>query len=49
MEERLFVRIDEELKAKAMAKAKAEGLKLSAIIRRLLKQWVEEKEKPPSK
>lgn len=50
MEERLFVRIDKELKTKAIAKAKAEGLKLSDVIRKLLSQWLEEQEeKPPPK
>ena len=48
-EKRLFVRIDEELKAKAQEKAKAEGLKLSGVIRELLKKWLEEGEgKRPS-
>ena len=40
---RLNVRIPRELKVAAMAKAKAEGLTFSEVLRLLLAEWV----KPP--
>ena len=42
-DERLRIRLPSELKTAAMAKAKAEGLTLSDVLRRLLAEWV----KPP--
>ena len=44
-EERVNFRIDPELKQAALAKARAEDLTLSQVIRRFLRQWV--KDGPP--
>lgn len=41
-EQRLFVRIEADLKERAQAKAERQGLTLSEVIRRLLRAWVEE-------
>ena len=50
-ETRLTIRIDPELKAKAQARAKAEDLTLSQVVRRYLMAYVAEgpepEEKPP--
>ena len=40
--ERVSFRIDPELKAAAAAKAKAEDLTLSQVIRRFLREWVQD-------
>jgi antitoxin component of RelBE/YafQ-DinJ toxin-antitoxin module len=45
-EERLTLRIDPELKRTAQAKAKAEDLTLSQVVRRFLRAWVGEDEQP---
>jgi predicted HicB family RNase H-like nuclease len=45
-EERLTLRIDPDLKRTAQAKAKAEDLTLSQIVRRFLREWVAENEQP---
>jgi len=45
-ETRLTIRIDPKLKAKALAKAKAEDLTLSQVVRRYLMQYVAENEQP---
>ena len=39
-ETRLILRIDPELKKAARAKAKAEDLTLSQVVRHLLREWV---------
>ncbi len=39
-EVRLALRIDPELKEAAQAKAKAEDLTLSQVVRRLLRNWI---------
>lgn len=36
------LRVDRELKARAMAKAEAEGRTLSEVVREFLEGWVEE-------
>jgi len=41
-EERLTLRIDRELKEAARAKAEAEDLTLSQVVRRLLRKWITE-------
>jgi antitoxin component of RelBE/YafQ-DinJ toxin-antitoxin module len=45
-EERLTLRIEPELKRTAQAKAKAEDLTLSQVVRRFLRAWVAEDEQP---
>ena len=44
-EERYNLRIDPELKRAALAKARAEDLTLSQVIRRFLREWV--RDDPP--
>jgi predicted HicB family RNase H-like nuclease len=39
-DKRLFVRLESELHDKAHAKAAADGIKLSEVIRRLLLKWL---------
>jgi antitoxin component of RelBE/YafQ-DinJ toxin-antitoxin module len=41
-EERLFVRIEADLKEQAQSKAEREGVSLSEVIRRLLAEWVKD-------
>jgi len=41
-ETRLILRIDPELKKAAQAKAKVQDLTLSQVVRRLLREWVED-------
>jgi antitoxin component of RelBE/YafQ-DinJ toxin-antitoxin module len=48
-EERLTLRIEPELKDAAQAKAKAEDLTLSQVVRRFLREWVAEDEQPKEK
>ena len=45
-ETRLTIRIDPELKAKALLKAKTEDLTLSQVVRRYLMQWIAEDKQP---
>lgn len=40
-------RLPEELHRKAQEVCKREDVTLSQVLRRLLKEWIEEKEKPP--
>ena len=44
-DERLALRIDPELKAAAQAKAEAEDLTLSQVVRHLLRDWLKESNK----
>ena len=48
-EERLTLRIDPELKKAAQAKAKADDLTLSQVVRRFLREWVAEDKQPEEK